>query len=82
MAEKRKISLVLADVARGPHHHDVSGDREQPASRISGGRRRRGGHLQRDTRRQQSRYRPTLGELFWFVDQAAAGEGQARGRAQ
>jgi 6-phosphogluconolactonase len=24
----------------------------------------------------------SLGELFWFVDQAAAGEGQARGRAQ
>jgi 6-phosphogluconolactonase len=23
-----------------------------------------------------------VGELFWFVDQAAAGEGQARGRAQ
>ena len=24
----------------------------------------------------------SLGELFWFVDQAAAGEGHARGRAQ
>ena len=44
----------LARPARGPHHHDLSGDREQPARRISGGRRRKGGRLQRDPRRQQS----------------------------
>ena len=66
----------LAWAARGPHHHDLSGDREQPACRISGGGRGEGGDLRRDPRWQQqvpaARVRP-VGELLWFVDQAAAG---------
>ena len=40
----------LAWPAGGPHHHDLSGDREQSARRISGGGRRKGGDLQRDPR--------------------------------
>ncbi len=37
--------------ARDPHHHDLSGDREQPACRLSGGGPGEGGHSAGDPRR-------------------------------
>ena len=68
----------LARPARGPHHHDLSGDREQPARRISGGGQREGGDLRTiragGSEVPAARVRP-VGELLWFVDRAAAGEG-------
>ena len=43
----------VAWAARGPHHHDLSGDREQPACRISGDGSAEGAHLAVNPRRGQ-----------------------------
>jgi len=53
--ERKRWVAGFTRPARGPHHHDVSGDREQPASRLPRGRRGKGRDFRRHTRRQQPR---------------------------
>ena len=74
----------FARTARGSHHHDLSGDREQPASRLPGGGREKAAIFQAiragGSQVPAARVRP-VGELFWFVDQAAAGEEEVSDQA-
>ena len=60
--------------ARGPHHHDLSGDREQPARRLSGGGQGEGVDLSGDPHRRQpstGRPRQARRRALWFVDRGA-----------
>jgi hypothetical protein len=72
--EECKRWVAAAWAARGSHHHDLSGDREQPVCRISGGGTGKGNDVQRDSRGWQqcaaARVKP-VGERIWFVDQGA-----------
>ena len=71
--------------ARGSHHHDLSGDREQPACRLSGGGQEKAAIFSTiragDSEVPAARVQP-VGDSIWFVDQAAAGEDNASSLAQ